>query len=135
MKNVFYLIWVDSIVGFRKHNPDRTDWKITTFVVNTTCNALNLATIDFALNLLGIKTFVVKVDIFPLPMLNSFAGFIVQFAWPFILLNYFLIFHNERYKKLIEKYPNRNGKFAGMYVIISALVGFISMVLYGILAS
>lgn len=133
MKNIYYLIWVDSIVGFRKNNPMRDDWKFTVFVTNTTCNALNLFTIDALLNLFGIKTFLVKIDIIPLPILNSFLGFVIQYAAIFIILNYFLIFRKERYKVLIEKYPNKNGKLGMTYVICSALVGYILMILYGIL--
>ncbi len=134
MKNFYYLIWVDAIVGFRKNNPTmRYDWKFTVFVTNTTCNALNLFTIEVLLNIFGIKTFLVKIDIFPLPLLNSFAGFVIQYASIFIILNYFLIFRKERYKILIQKYPNKNGKLAMAYGISSALIGFILMILYGVL--
>lgn len=133
MRNVYYIIWMDAIVGFKKHNPKRTDWKFTLFVINTTCNALNLFTIDALLNLFGIETFLIKIDIFPIPILNSFTGFIIQYASIFILLNYFLIFRKERYKSLTEKYPDKNGKFAMIYVIFSALIGYASMILYGVL--
>lgn len=133
MKNIYYLIWADSIVGFKRNNHRRTDWKFTVFVINTTCNALNLFTIDALLNLFGIKTFVVTIDVLSLPIFNSFLGFLIQYALIFIILNYFLIFRKERYKILIEKYPHKNGKFAMKYVIYSALVGYILMILYGIL--
>ncbi|MGV8095646.1 MAG: hypothetical protein AB2L24_27670 [Mangrovibacterium sp.] len=133
MKNIFYLIWVDAIVGFRNHNPTRTDWKIALFIIQTTCNALNLWTILLWLKYFEIFSFIIKIDIFPGTILNSAAGFIVQFASPFILLNYFLIFYNDRYEKLIEKYPHKKGKLAMIYTICSALIGFVSMILYGTL--
>jgi len=133
MRNVYYLIWVDAIANFRKHNPARTDWKISLFIIQTTCNALNLWAILLWLKFFEIYSFIIKIDIFPGTILNSAAGFIVQFASPFILLNYFLIFHNARYEKLIEKYPHKNGKLAMIYTMVSALVGFISMILYGAL--
>lgn len=133
MRNVYYLIWVDAIVNFRKYNPARTDWKISLFIIQTTCNALNLWAILLWLKFFEIYSFIIKIDIFPATILNSAAGFIVQFASPFILLNYFLIFHNDRYEKLIEKYPHKNGKLAMIYTMASALVGFISMILYGAL--
>lgn len=133
MRNVYYLIWVDAIVNFRKHNPARTDWKISLFIIQTTCNALNLWAILLWLKFFEIFSFKIEVDIFPGTLLNSAAGFIVQFASPFILLNYFLIFHNNRHKKLIERYPHKNGKLAMVYTMVSALVGFVSMVLYGTL--
>lgn len=133
MKNYYYLYWVDAIVSIKTKNPNRRDWKFSIFTYSTVCNALNLFTIDALLNLFGIRTFLVKIEIFPIPMLNSFAGFVIQYASLFILLNYFLIFHNERYKKLIEKYPHRNGRFAMGYIFISVSLGFISMILYGVL--
>lgn len=133
MKNIYYLIWVDSIVGFRKHNPTRDDWKFTVFVTNTMCNALNVFTIDVLLNLCGVKISPVKIDIIPIPMLNSFLGFVINYAWIFIILNYFLIFRKDRYEELIKKYPNKNWKLGMKYVICSALVGYIFMILYGIL--
>lgn len=133
MKNVYYLIWVDAIVNFRKHNPARTDWKISLFITQTTCNALNLWAILLWLKFFEIYSFIIKIDIFPGTILNSALGFIVQFASPFILLNYFLIFHNDRYEKLIERYPHKNGKLAMGYTMASALVGFISMILYEVL--
>lgn len=133
MKNIYYLIWVDSIVGFRKNNPTRDDWKFTVFVTNTTCNALNLFSIYALLKFFGIKTFIIKIDIIPLPIFNSFLGFVIQYASIFIILNYFLIFRKERYKVLIEKYPNKNGKIGMIYVMCSVLIGYIFMILYGIL--
>jgi hypothetical protein len=133
MKNIYYLIWVDIITSARKHHPERTDWKYSLFVLITMCNALNLFTIDALLNLFGIETFLIKIDIFPLPMLNSFAAFVIQYASIFILLNYFLIFRKERYKSLIEKYPHKKGKPALIYTLCSIWIGFASMILYGAL--
>jgi len=133
MKNYYYLYWVDAIISIKTKNPNRRDWKFSIFTYSTVCNALNLFTIDALLNLFGIKTFLINIDIFPLPLLNSFASFVIQYASPFILLNYFSIFHNERYKNLIEKYPHRDGKFAIGYILVSVLLGLVSMILYGAL--
>lgn len=133
MRNVYYLIWVDAIINFRKHNPSRIDWKISLFIIQTTCNALNLWVILLWLKFFEIYSFTFETGIIPGTILNSAAGFIVQFASPFILLNYFLVFHNDRYKKLILRYQHKNGKLAMIYTIFSALVGFISMILYGAL--
>lgn len=133
MKNYYYLIWVDAIVGFRKHNPERSDWKISLFIINTTCNALNLWVIYIWLKYFGVISYLIQIDFFPIKSLNSATAFFIQFGSPFIILNYFLIFFNERYKKLIKKYPNKNGRLAMIYTVSSALIGFISMILYGTL--
>ena len=134
MKNIYYLYWVDAIVGYRKNNPNSFDWKFSIFTISTVCNALNLFVVLLWLKFFNIFSFKFEINIFPGTMLNSATKFIIQFALPFIILNYFLVFYKDRYKKLIEKYPNRNGKFAMMYIIYSALIGFISVILYGILS-
>jgi hypothetical protein len=133
MRNFYYLYWVDAIVGFRKNNPKRNDWKFTVFTLSTTCNALNIWVILLWLKFFNIFSFEIAINIFPGTILNSASGFIVYFASPFILLNYFLIFHHDRYKKLVEIYPNSNGKLAMVYGFCSVLIGFISMILYGTL--
>ena len=43
------------------------------------------------------------------------------------------IMKNYNLKKLINKYPHKNGKLAMIYTICSALVGYISLTLYGAL--
>lgn len=134
MRNLFYAIWVDAIVNFRKHNPDMSNWKFNVFILQTTCNALNLVVIDILINLFFFKIPLINIDIFPGTMLNSFSVYVIQYASPFILINYFLIFYKDRYKRLIEKYPDRKGKLAMIYTTCSAIIGFISMILYGTLS-
>ena len=133
MRNIYYLYWVDAIVGFKKNNPTRTDWKFKVFTISTTCNALNLWAILLWMKFFNVFSFSMEINIFSWSMLNGATIFIIYFASPFILLNYFLVFYNDRYKRLIEKYSNRNGKRAMIYIICSALIGFISMILYGLL--
>ena len=133
MKNYYYLYWVDAIVGIKTNNPKRKDWKFSLFTYTTICNALNLWVILLWLKYFNVLSFEIQINLLPGTILNSAGGFIVYFATPFILLNYFLIFYRDRYKKLIEKYPSRNGKFAIRYVFVSVLLGFVSMILYGVL--
>jgi hypothetical protein len=130
MKNYFYLYWVDAIVSIKKNSPERRDWKYSLFIYTTTCNALNLWVVLLWLKFFKIISFKVEINFFPGTILNSAGGFIVYFATPFILINYFLIFYRDRYKKLIEIYPHGNGKFAMGYIFISVILGVISMLLY-----
>jgi len=50
-----------------------------------------------------LKIPLLKIDIFPGNLLDSFVAFSIEFALPFGMLNYFLIFHKDRYKKIVEK--------------------------------
>jgi hypothetical protein len=133
MKNYYYLYWVDAISSIKANNHKRRDWKFSLFTYTIICNALNLWVVLLWLKYFNVLSFKVQINLFPGTILNSAIGFIIYFATPFILLNYFLIFYRDRYKKLIEIYPHRNGKFAMRYIFISVLLGFISMILYGVL--
>jgi hypothetical protein len=135
MKKLYYLIWVDFITSARKNHPERTDWKYSLFVLITMCNALNLYTFFIWLMYLGKVKYLIKIDIFPGTIINAASSFLIQFASPFILLNYFLIFYHDRYEKLIEKYPNKKGRLALIYSICSIWIGVISMIFYGILTN
>lgn len=54
------------------------------------------------LGALGFKTNILNIDIFPGTMLDSFTMFLIQFALPCFMLNYFSIFYMGRYKQLLE---------------------------------
>ena len=133
MKNYFYLYWVDAITSIKLKNPKRKDWKFSLFTYTTICNALNLWVILLWLKFFNILSFKVEINLLPGTILSSAGGFIVYFAAPFILLNYFLIFYRDRYKRLIEIYPHRNGRLAMGYILFSVILGFMSMIIYGVL--
>ncbi len=135
MNNPYYLIWADAILTFKKYHPRRTDWKGILFVAFTWMNALN-----FWIILLWLKYFKVftmpllSIDIFPGKLLDSFLSFTIEFALPFGILNYFLIFYGDRYKRIIKKYPNPPVRFSYKYATAMIFGAFISAVLYGILS-
>ena len=135
MKNIYYLIWVDSILRFKKYHPQKADWKIGIFILNTWINALN-----FWIILVWLKYFKVLVippfhiDIFPGTLIDGFLAFTIEFALPFGVLNYFLIFHKDRYKRIVEKYPAPQKKIAFIYSTTVALAAFITAIIYGILS-
>lgn len=134
MKNIYYLIWADSILSIKKYHPEKTDWKISIFILNTWINALNLWIVFIWLkffNILNVQ--LVSVNLLPGTMLNKFIAFSIVFALPFGILNYFLIFYKHRYKRITEKYPVPPKKIAFIYSSIVALGAFVSAILYGFL--
>jgi hypothetical protein len=50
---------------------------------------------------------------------------VVLFILPCVLINYLLIFRNNRYEKLLNKYPNYGGKLAHSYFLTSMLLPLI----------
>lgn len=133
MRNLYYLIWVDSILSFRKYNPKRSDWKITVYLYITWIHALNWWIIFLWLKFFDILNIpLLKIDVFPGELLDSLFAFAIEFALPFALLNYYLIFYKNRYARIIEKYDKPKKRFALIYSITVALAAFVSAVLYGI---
>ena len=131
MKNIYYSLWADSILSFKKYNPDRTDWKIAIFILNTWVNALNFWIIFIWLKFFHILNIPLLSIVVFSSRIDHFINFTIEFAVPFGILNYFLIFHKDRYKKIIEKYPKPK-RYAFPYSAIVVLGAFISAVLYGI---
>ena len=75
-----------------------------------------------------------NIDIFPGDMIDGFLTFAIEFASPFIILNYFLIFRNNRYEKIIAKYKGVKIRYGAIYSITMILGSFLSAILYGILS-
>lgn len=130
MKNIYYKIWVDTIVSINKKPQRKNDWKFYSMFFMTILTALNLITIIMWLGYLGIKTLYIKIDVFPGDILDSFASFIIEFALPCFFVNYFLIFFKNRYKKLTEKYGDRKGKFFLAYLFCSIAIFIIPVLFY-----
>ncbi len=134
MINYYYLYWVDAIISIKTKNPNRKDWKYTLFIYTTLCNALNGWVLMLWLKFFDIYSFRIEIDILSGSILSNAIGFIIYFALPFIILNYSLIFYKDRYRKLLDRYTHRNGKFAMGYIFYSVLLGFISAVIYGVIS-
>jgi hypothetical protein len=122
MKNLYYVFWADSIAGFRNHNPVRGDWKWALFILNTVLNGLNLWIIFSWLKIAGVRVCLLQIPLLHKTMIGSFLGFFIHFVLVFAVLNYFLIFHKQRYEILLQKYSNSEGKIARAYGL--ATVGF-----------
>jgi len=133
MKDIYYIIWVDSILRFKKSKPKDKDWKVKIFLINTWINALNFWIIIIWLKFFKIYDIpLISLNIFPGTLLNEFFSFAIEFALPFGVLNHFLIFHRDRYKKILEKYPVPKIKYAYMYSLSIILFALFSAFIYSI---
>lgn len=134
MNNIYYLIWSDAILNFRKHHPDRTDWKFALLFYITWIHALNWWIVFIWLKFFNILYIpLIVIDVFSGSLLDKFVAFTIEFALPFGILNYFLVFYRNRYEKIIKKYNNYKIRFAPIYSITIALLAFVSAILYGML--
>jgi len=133
MNNLYYKIWSDAIISFRKNHPKRKDWKSATFILLTWIQVLNLWTILIWLKFFNILNIpLISIDMFPGKLLDDFFAFTIEFALPFGILNYFMIFYNNRYKKITQKYKDVKFRYALIYSFTVAILAFVSAILYGI---
>lgn len=135
MRNLFYKIWVDVIVNFHKNPQVKSSWKFDSMFIMSMLVALNIMMIFMWIGFLGIHTNLFKIpsleiDFFPGTMLDSFTMFFLQYALPSLLLNYFLIFHKEKYKHLIKKYSDYKGKLFMVYMFATIGIFFIPVLFY-----
>lgn len=131
MKNYYYLFWADAILSFKKYNPKRKDWIPTLLFMNSFLFSINLWIISIWLKYFNIyKITLIDFHVSPISTFNYFFSYFVIFIFPFLTINYFLIFFNSRYKKITEKYHQNETPYALNY---SFSVGFAALVtLFGI---
>ncbi len=134
MNNIYYMIWANAILSFKKNNPDRKDWKLVLFFYITWMHALNFWIVFIWLKFFNILSIpLISIDIFPGKLINDFFAFTIEFALPFGIINYFLIFYNNNYDRILQKYNNMKIRYALIYSYTVIILTFISAILYGIL--
>lgn len=134
MNNIYYMIWSDAILSFRKYHPNRKDWRFTLFFYITWIHALNWWIIFLWLKFFKILNIpLISINIFPGELLDDFFAFAIEFALPFGILNYFLIFYNNRYVMITQKYKDLKFRYSPIYSFTIAILAFISAILYGTL--
>lgn len=131
MENIYYKIWVDAIVWEKATNGERRNWRPYTLIPISLCQGLNLGTICFWLHI----PIFFNIHLFSIKPINGFLSYSVTLLMPFIILNYFLIFYNQRYKNLIEKYKYYNGKLYLWYFLFSIGVFILPIIIGSIFQS
>jgi hypothetical protein len=124
MKNIYYKIWVDAIFKI-KSNPDlNKTWKFYSMIYMSTVMALNLWFFSFLMLTFKCKIsfYPFEINIFSIEKINSFLSFFASYLLPMLVINYFLIFWNNRYEKLLLQYKAQNGKLFSRYFLCSILI-------------
>lgn len=134
MKNFYYIFWADAIQRIRKFHPQKKDWKISLYLFNSWIHALNLFIVFLWLKYFHLLTIKLpEINIFTGDKIDKFLSFALVFGTPFLILNYFLIFHRDRYKKIVDKYYVKDGNYAFPYSFTVALGALMSAIAYSIL--
>lgn len=75
----------------------------------------------------------IDISIFPLQSLNNAVATFIVIGLPIILINYFLIFYKDHYKKLIEDCENMDRKHVLLFYLYVIWSFFIVAIIHGIL--
>lgn len=130
MKNLYYLIWVDSIVNSKDYRRNDVMWKTNVFFLITTIGSLNLFTVLLWIEYFGVDTQKFLFTFKSNSTIVSAVGGFLNFALPIALVNYLSIFYKDRYLELIKKYPNDyNGKLALFYTFGTLFLVIISVII------
>jgi hypothetical protein len=121
MLRLYYKIWVDAIVLEQSKKTQRKNWKLYSLIPISLLQGVNLFTIFFWMKILVNKNLPLffPVSIFSAKPLNSFISILITLFIPFVILNYLLIFNNDRYEDLLKRYEPQGGKLYRWYTLIS----------------
>jgi hypothetical protein len=117
----YYKIWVDAIELTKSSKAEGKNWKLFTIIPISVLQGINLLTILLWIRALSNRKFMVliPVSVFNAIPFNTFISVVLTFFLPFLILNYLLIFNNNRYQMLMKIYNPRNGKRYFWYIALS----------------
>ncbi len=120
----YYKIWVDGIRRIQSVPQSKADWKYYTMIFISMAMALQLGLIITLLEMYVFHSNFYRIDIniFPGEKLDYFLAFFILYLLPSLILNYFLIFFNNRYEKILKKYEY---KYDGILYVIYTVGTFI----------
>jgi len=121
MLSIYYKIWADAILFEKSKRGKDVNWKTITIIAVSLLQGLNLFVLLFILRWLTHKQLpiLLPVSIFNMSALNSACAIILIFFAPFVILNYLLIYYNNKYLEIIRRYPDRKGKLYRNYFLWS----------------
>lgn len=128
---LYYTIWVDCILRAKSQPQNKNNWKFFTMIFMGMAMAINFITFMTILqrNILQKSFYNLEVNIFSETKLNALVSFFILFLLPPLILNYLLIFRNNRYKQLIRRYKYYNGKLFVRYFLGSIILPFVLLLM------
>ncbi len=132
MLTLYYKIWVDCILRARQVPENSKSWPKATMFAMTIAMSSNFIFVMTIIEKSILNKYFYKLDFPVLPSrINNLLSYIFLFILPCLLMNYFFIFYNKRYEKIIKKYKYYNGKLFVTYFIVSMFLPLV-VILTGI---
>jgi hypothetical protein len=121
MSALYYRIWTDAIASQKAKKAERANWKMYTLIPVSIVMGINLFTLFYFLRTVVNRNLLLymPVNIFSAKPINGFISILITFFIPFVILNYLMIFNNDRYNMLEKKYHDEGGKLYRKYVLWS----------------
>jgi len=121
MLSLYYKIWADAIRLTKSSKTESENWKMFTIIPISILQGVNLLTLLFWIRWLSDKetAIILPMKLFNVGLLNDFVSIILTFFLPFVILNYLLIFYNDRYNDLLKTYRGRGGKLYLWYMALT----------------
>lgn len=123
---IYYRIWVDCITRLRSQNTNSNNWQIKSMIMMSTAMVFNLVLVMIIVqkHILGFYFYELNT-----PLLSGHGNYIltilILYISPCVIVNYLLIYRGKKYEKLLEKYPNYNGKLILTYILTSMFLPII----------
>ena len=136
IKNIYYIIWVDLLIGSRKNHPEQSEivWKFWQLFLMSLLFSLNFIIIMYWLKYFKIVEIpMIEFSFSPFDSINTPISFCIEFLLPFFLINYYFIFYKDKYKKIIKKYPEPQKAYSFIYGIIVLILWSLTLFIYGYL--
>lgn len=131
MIRLYYTIWVDGLLKLKSIPKNRKMWKFYGYAFISMAMALNIALLMAILqrNILKKTFYQINVDIFPGTKLDAFVSFSILYLALPLIMNYLLIFRNNKYEELFKEFKHYNGKLCVSYLMISYFLPFILLII------
>ena len=119
--NLYYRILVDAIVKIRSIQLRKEDWK---WLIQALMASVMGVKLMFFIAIF--ERYILEVEFynigFNFPILDSFIKGLLLFFVPPFMVNYLLVFHNNKFERLLKKYQSYNGKLFLTYFLASIFI-------------
>jgi hypothetical protein len=122
MKNLYYQLWADGIINSASYKRNELGWKNKVFWLITMANSFNIVVIYLLLQRFDIQIYRFEINIFGRSLIKNVLEGFLNFCFPIALINYFMIFKNDKYISIIKRYKDYKGVYAITYTLSSILV-------------
>ncbi|WP_214073500.1 hypothetical protein [Mucilaginibacter sp. dw_454] len=118
--NIYYRIWASAIAEHREGKSPDGGWKLMPLVAMSVLMGINLLALFLLLHALNHSLLILfPVHIFDTTGYNTGIAVLITYFVPFVILNYLLIFYNNRYEEIVKRYDSKGSKLYRNYALIS----------------